>query len=108
MRDEDYTAITPDDPLFPRAGYVNNNSVEAYVDTSAYGLDGWRWCVVTGCSVGSASVYPLKVDVPGRGKGQYRLDEARGFRMTRDTALLLRGESQVMRAAGKVPPLELE
>lgn len=55
---------------------------ELLVDVSAYG---WpepqlRWCAVTKLAPGSASVYPYKVKIPGRGEGQYRASEVLAWR----------------------------
>lgn len=56
---------------------------EVLVDVSAYvGANEPRlaWCVVTGMAPGSASVYPYKVAIPGRGTGQYRAREILAWR----------------------------
>ncbi len=50
------------------------------VDTTAYGLPGENWCAIDYISEGSASVYPIKVKVPGRGIGQYKLEEVKDVR----------------------------
>lgn len=48
---------------------------EVLVDTTTYGLAGQRWCTVTRLARGSASVYPIKVQIPDRGEGQYKPTE---------------------------------
>lgn len=45
------------------------------VDTTAYGVPGAHWCEVVGVSEGDAAVYPIKVQVPGKGVGQYKQSE---------------------------------
>jgi len=49
-----------------------------FVDTTCYGVPGVRRCRVTRLAVGSASVYPIKFEVPGRGEGQCKLSEVTG------------------------------
>lgn len=63
---------------------------EVLVDTSAYGVPGEHWCEVVGLAPGSASVYPYKVDVPGRGHGQYRAREILAWRRPLRTHELVR------------------
>jgi hypothetical protein len=41
------------------------------VDTTCYGVPGENWCWVSRLAIGEAAVYPIKVEVPGRGEGQY-------------------------------------
>jgi len=45
------------------------------VNTGCYGVNGYNWCEVTRLAPGSAAVYPIKVEVPGRGEGQYNAAE---------------------------------
>ena len=68
---------------------------ELLVDTSAYGVPGEHWCEVTGLAPGSASVYPYKVQVPGRGQGQYRASEVLGWRRPLVLHRLLREASRL-------------
>ncbi len=44
------------------------------VTTAYYGLSGEHWCDVTRVASGDTP-YPIKVDIPNRGNGQYRYDE---------------------------------
>lgn len=49
---------------------------EVLVDCTAYGVPGAHWCtVVRRLGEWSAAVYPLKVQIPERGLGQYKLAE---------------------------------
>jgi hypothetical protein len=45
------------------------------VDTTCYGVPGEHWCPVIRLSAGAAAVYPVKVEIPGRGEGQYAARE---------------------------------
>lgn len=45
------------------------------VDTGCYGPQGYNWCKVTRLAPGSAAVYPVKVEIPGHGEGQYAYTE---------------------------------
>lgn len=56
-------------PVVPEVGQ------EVLVDTSAYGVPGENWCRVVYTNFWSAAVYPVKVDIPGRGRGQYKATE---------------------------------
>lgn len=72
---------------------------EALVDTSAYGVEGQHWCRVTRrLGDWSAAVYPLKVHVPGRGEGQFKLSEVVEFRTPPSVAAML---ADVERMTGK-------
>lgn len=52
------------------------------VDVSPYGVGGVpkRWCKVTRIAPGTAAVYPIKVAVPPRARGQYAVRQIRGWR----------------------------
>ena len=50
-------------------------ALHALVDTTAYGVDGWHWCEVVEILKGTAAVYPIKVQIPDRGIGQYKEPE---------------------------------
>lgn len=45
------------------------------VDTSQYALEGPHWCDVVELVEWSASTFPIKVQIPGKGIGQYRREE---------------------------------
>lgn len=54
---------------------------QVLVDTTAYGVPGANWCtVVRRLGEWSAAVYPLKVQIPDRGVGQYKLSEVAEWR----------------------------
>jgi hypothetical protein len=54
---------------------------EVLVDTSCYGVRGQHWClVVRVLPEWSAGVYPVKVQVPDRGIGQFKASECMGVR----------------------------
>jgi hypothetical protein len=54
---------------------------EVLVDTTCYGVPGAHWCQVTRVlPAWSAGVYPVKVQVPERGEGQFKLSECQGAR----------------------------
>lgn len=48
------------------------------IDSTCYGVPGLRWCRVTRLAHGTASVYPIKYEVPGRGEGQCKVSEVKG------------------------------
>lgn len=60
----------------PQATIVPGDMVE--VDTTPYGVPGFNWCYVMRLAPGSLATYPIKVQVPGRGEGQYKASEVRG------------------------------
>jgi hypothetical protein len=41
------------------------------VNTGCYGVPGYHWCRVIRLAPGNAARYPVKVEIPGRGEGQY-------------------------------------
>lgn len=45
------------------------------VDTSQYALEGPHWCDIVELITATASTFPIKVQVPGKGIGQYRREE---------------------------------
>jgi len=57
---------------------------EILVDTTAYGVAGEHWCPLEYGSPGTASVYPFKATVPGRGTGQWRASEILAWRRPLD------------------------
>lgn len=55
--------------------------MEVLVDTTCYGVEGPTWCRVTRLlEAWSAGVYPVKVQIPGRGEGQYKRSEIQAMR----------------------------
>lgn len=60
------------------------------VDTTAYGVDGHKWCRFVRTAPGSASVYPYKVQIPERGIGQYAAREIEAWARPMDIHLLMR------------------
>ena len=50
------------------------------VDTSYYGVPGDHWCTVVYLSDGDTSFYPIKVELPMYGRGQYSHDQIKGIR----------------------------
>lgn len=57
---------------------------EVLVDCEAYtGKPGPVWCTVDAHARGSAAVYPVKVRIPDRGMGQFKLGEIQGERLAR-------------------------
>jgi hypothetical protein len=48
---------------------------QVLVDTTAYGVPGQRWCPITRFAPGDAARYPVKVQIPDRGEGQYSATE---------------------------------
>lgn len=59
--------------------------LEAFVDCSPYlgGDRDFRWCEVERIAPGTASVFPVKVQVPDRGEGQFKFEEVEGWRYLR-------------------------
>lgn len=45
------------------------------VDTSQYDVPGAHWCEVLEVIEATASTFPIKVRIPGKGVGQYRREE---------------------------------
>lgn len=68
------------DPLRDRDHLIPGD--EVLIDVSAYNaqVDEPQWCEVSHLAAGSASVYPYKVRIPGRGEGQYRASEVLAWR----------------------------
>ena len=64
----------------PVVGIKLTHGMEVYVDCSAYGVEGFHWCRVDWVAHGTASVYPIKFDVPGKGTGQCKAEEVLGVR----------------------------
>jgi hypothetical protein len=58
---------------------------QVLVDTGCYGVQGYHWCPVIRLAPGSAAVYPVKVEVPGRGEGQYAPTEILDHRAAPET-----------------------
>lgn len=76
-------------PAVPTAyGGWELGHVEALVDVEAYVDEPgpvWRWCRFEHIAPGTASVYPFKLAVPGRGQGQFKNDEIRMWRIKRES-----------------------
>lgn len=53
---------------------------DVLVDTTPYGVPGYCWCRVTRIAPGSAAVFPIKVQIPSRGEGQYKAIEIADIR----------------------------
>ena len=88
----------------PESGW-SYDGLEALVDCEAYtrhgtGLADDRWCELAYVSPGSASVYPVKVEIPERGIGQFKFDEVKGWRYLR---AVLEALEEVDRAHGRAP-----
>lgn len=70
----------------PSPGWVHS-SIWVLVDVAAYtqarGED-VRWCKFERVAPGTASVYPVKARVPGRGQGQWKFSEVRVWRVERN------------------------
>jgi hypothetical protein len=62
---------------------------EVLVDCSAYGVAGKHWCRVTYTNYWSAAVYPVKVEIPGRGEGQFKVSELAGVRTPEPVAQVM-------------------
>lgn len=105
----------PDD-FRPESGYTYNG-LEGLADCGPY-LGGSRdvcWCEFIRVASGSASVYPVKLQVPNRGEGQFKFEEVEGWRFNRYTleALVeadrargypLRGPQPFPRNRSSIPP----
>jgi hypothetical protein len=69
----------------PDFGWISS-AIEVLVDVAPYihgGSEDIRWCKFTRVAPGSASVYPVKAEVPGRGQGQWKFSEVRRWRAER-------------------------
>lgn len=73
MEHESLLAVCP-------LGANADDVIELLVDTSQYGVEGENWCPWVCTSPGTASVYPFKVRIPGRGIGQYHAAEVKEIR----------------------------
>jgi hypothetical protein len=62
-------------------GQVIPGHTEVLVNTYPYSnYNDDQWCLVEAIAPGSAAVYPVKVAIPGRGRGQYKYSELLGVR----------------------------
>lgn len=59
------------------------------VDCTAYGAPGHHWVPVTKTSYWSASTYPIKVQIPGKGEGQFKPEEVVDRRPSRQETMEL-------------------
>lgn len=77
-----YLCLPPD--FRPEQGWVYGG-LEAFVDCGPYlgGDHDVRWCKFLRLAPGSAAVFPVKVQVPNRGEGQYKFEEVEAWRYER-------------------------
>lgn len=85
MTDSRY--ITLPDSFKPETGYIYGG-LEGKADCEPYTRHGTgqadlRWMSLVRVSPGSASVFPVKLAVPGRGEGQFKYDEVVEWRYER-------------------------
>lgn len=77
--------ITPEEREQEIRGEIERGgSVEVFVDVSAYNGDvaPLQWCLILRVLFpGSAGVYPVKVQIPDRGEGQFKWSEIRDVRI---------------------------
>jgi hypothetical protein len=71
--------------------YELSHGDDVFVDCTAYAVEGYHWCRVTHIAPGTASVYPIKFKVPGKGIGQCKASEVLGVR-TQDWLVQTRAE----------------
>jgi hypothetical protein len=80
VRDGNWNLIRADIDPFRDYGQLLPND-EVLVVTEAYTGDPVpAWCRVTSIAPGTAAVYPIRVQIPERGEGQYALPELLGWR----------------------------
>ena len=68
----------------PHTGYIYGG-LEGLADCSPYlgGDRDVRWCELVRVAPGDAAVYPVKLQVPGRGEGQFKYEEVEEWRYER-------------------------
>jgi hypothetical protein len=81
-----------------RLTYALDNGDSIFVDCTAYGVPGYHWCRFSGVAPGSASVYPIKFEVPDKGIGQCKPEEVMGVRTSEGVA---EARAMVLESVGK-------
>lgn len=63
----------------PEPAFNGLGGLYCLVETTSYGVDGWHWCKFKRTAPGTASIYPVKAEVPDRGEGQWKYEEVAGW-----------------------------
>lgn len=82
--------LTLPDGFRPGAGWVYG-AVEGKADCGPYttGEIDVRWMSLLRVAPGTAAVYPVKLQVPGRGEGQFKFEEVEEWRIEADVLDML-------------------